>query len=212
MPTEPEIPRCRLMLVLPPTLSVADAIACMGAGDVAAVIVTTPAGDEAAAKAQLSELCAATQAAGVAFLLADRVELASDIGADGVHLGSYAALKRALPAVKPGGIAGIGLEGRHEAMEAGEAGADYVLFGARDGSGPIEPVIELVSWWAEVFEVPCVGVATTVEDARAIAVAGADFVALAAVPAGPDGPALVADVERTVAAVDRTVADATPKA
>ncbi len=56
------------------------------------------------------------------------------------------------------------------------------------------------------------GVATTVEDARAIAVAGADFVALAAVPAGPDGPALVADVERTVAAVDRTVADATPKA
>ncbi len=60
-------------------------------------------------------------------------------------------------------------------------GADYVLFGDLDG--PFEATLDAVEWWAELFEVPCVGIATSLEEAEALAEAGAEFVALS-------GPAL----------------------
>ena len=67
-------------------------------------------------------------------------------------------------------------------MNAGEAGADYVMFGEprRDGfTPPAEETIERVGWWAEIFEPPCVGYAAALDDMwAAIAAAGADFVAL----------------------------------
>lgn len=184
------------MLVLPSALSAEIALAWVKAGDVAAVIATLPAGGEVAAMDKLRALCAAVQGAGAAFLIEDRPDVATAIKADGVHVASPNGFSRAASALKPNGIVGAGMESRHDTMEAGEAGADYVLFGDLDGSGEITPVADLVNWWAEVFEVPCVGVATTLEDARELATAGADFIALAALPSGTDGTTLIAAVDR----------------
>ncbi|WP_341992569.1 thiamine phosphate synthase [Azorhizobium sp. AG788] len=202
MPHAPVLPHCRLMLILPPAISADDASAWVKAGDVAAVIVPLPAGPEAQAIATLRALAEVVQEAGAAFLVEDRVDLAAAIKADGVHVDSLDALARALPAVKPDGIAGAGLPTRHDAMEAGEAGADYILFGKTDGSDDIAPTVALVDWWAEVFEVPCVGVATTLAEAEALAAAGADFIALARLPAGADGAALIQSVDRHIATLE----------
>jgi thiamine-phosphate pyrophosphorylase len=70
---------------------------------------------------------------------------------------------------------------RDEAMTAGEKGADYVMFGEPRGAAPamaLELLLERVSWWAEIFETPCVAYAETIEAAGRLAAAGADFVAL----------------------------------
>jgi thiamine-phosphate pyrophosphorylase len=64
-------------------------------------------------------------------------------------------------------------------MVAGEAGADYVLFGEPDAKGErpsADAICERLDWWAELFEPPCVGYATTFEEAELFAAAGADFV------------------------------------
>ena len=66
-------------------------------------------------------------------------------------------------------------------MIAGEAGADYVMFGEPDASGrrpSFDAVAERVAWWAELFEIPCVGFATSLDEVRPLASAGADFVAV----------------------------------
>ena len=66
-------------------------------------------------------------------------------------------------------------------MTAGEAGADYVMFGEPHGGAPamaLRPLIERVGWWAEIFETPCVAFADSIEAAGELAHAGADFVAL----------------------------------
>ncbi|MGU3495621.1 thiamine phosphate synthase [Xanthobacteraceae bacterium A53D] len=191
------------MLVLPPALPAETAADWVRAGDVAAVIATLPAGGEVAAMDTLKALCAAVQDAGAAFIIEDRPDVAAAVKADGVHVASLNAFGRAAKALKPDGIVGVGLPDRHDAMEAGEAGADYLLFGDLDGSGDPAPVAELVQWWADVFEVPCVGVATTLDDALVLATARADFVALAAVPDGKDGTAFIAAVDAAVAAVER---------
>ncbi len=203
MPTPPVLPRCRLMLVLPPATAPGDVAAWLKAGDVAAVIVSLAAGPEAPAIAELKALAELVQDAGVAFLVEDRIDVARAVQADGVHVGSSEALGRALAAMKPNGIAGVAAAARHDAMEAGEAGADYVLFGRTDGADDMAPVLDLVHWWAEVFEVPCVGVATTLEDAEALAAAGADFIALTRLPDGTDGAALIGAVDRHIATLER---------
>jgi thiamine-phosphate pyrophosphorylase len=85
-----------------------------------------------------------------------------------------------------------GLRSKDDAMSAGEAGADYLLFGEprRDGSLPdLASVIERASWWAEIFEPPCVVYAPRLEDVPALAATGAEFVALGeAVWTFPEGP------------------------
>ena len=66
-------------------------------------------------------------------------------------------------------------------MLAAEAGADYVMFGEPDASGrrpSFDAIVERVAWWAEVFEIPCVGFAGTLDEVEPLAAAGADFVAL----------------------------------
>jgi len=89
-------------------------------------------------------------------------------------------MQEALPVLKPDRIAGVGgLATRHESMSAGEAGADYVLFGEPDAHGdrPSQDAIaERLQWWAELFEPPCVGYATSPEDVDAFVLAGADFI------------------------------------
>jgi thiamine-phosphate pyrophosphorylase len=113
-------------------------------------------------------------------LLDGHVELVARAGADGAHLSGIAAMEEALPTLKPDRIMGVGgLTTRHDSMAAGEAGADYVLFGEPDRHGQrpsVEAIAERLQWWAELFEPPCVGFAASVEEIREFAAAGADFV------------------------------------
>ncbi|MBO0753399.1 MAG: thiamine phosphate synthase, partial [Bradyrhizobiaceae bacterium] len=112
----------------------------------------------------------------------DLPAIAARAGADGAHLAGPDALRAAVSSLKPRLIAGAGaLRSRHDAMIAAEAGADYVMFGEPDSNGrhpSRDAVIERVSWWAEVFEVPCVGYAPALDDIDALVAAGADFVAV----------------------------------
>ena len=121
-------------------------------------------------------------------------ELVARAGADGAHLTGIEAMEEALPTLKPDRIAGVGgLATRHDSMAAGEAGADYVLFGEPDAKGQrpsIEAINERLQWWAELFEPPCIGFAASREEAYEFAAAGADFVLVGDfIWADPRGPA-----------------------
>jgi len=115
-------------------------------------------------------------------------------------------MQEALPALKPDRIAGVGgLATRHESMAAGEAGADYVLFGEPDPHGERpsqEAIAERLQWWAELFEPPCVGYATSRQDVDAFVLAGADFILVDdLVWSDPRGPAAaLADVGEAIRA------------
>jgi thiamine-phosphate pyrophosphorylase len=148
--------------------------------DVAAVLVRLRPGDPRGMTEAAKALVPAIQCSGAAALLDGHPELVARAGADGAHLSGTAALIEALPALKPDRIAGAGgLATRHDAMVAGEAGTDYVLFGEPDADGrrpAAEAITERLQWWAELFEPPCVGFAATLAEAAAFAGAGADFV------------------------------------
>jgi thiamine-phosphate pyrophosphorylase len=122
------------------------------------------------------------QEKGIALLLDGDAQLAVRAGADGAHLSGVEALKAALPSLKPDRIAGCGrLATRHDAMIAGELGADYVMFGEPDSAGrrpSLQAILERVAWWAELFELPCVGFAGALDEVEPLARAGADFVAV----------------------------------
>lgn len=180
----------RLMLILPADLDPAEAEARVAAGDVAAVILTP--GATLPSVQGLKALAAPLQRHDCAVLLAGPVELAQKAKLDGVHMEDPTQLAEALKRLKPEGIVGAGgIASRHDAMVAGESGADYVLFGTLDGD-PVEPVAALASWWSEVFEVPCVAVAPSQEAVAALIEAGADFIALAPpLLAAADAPAQV---------------------
>ena len=147
--------------------------------------------------ARLAEpLLAICNARDVAFIVNDSIALAKRIGADGVHLGQGdGTVREARDAL--GREAQIGVTchaSRHLAMEAGEAGADYVAFGAFFPTKTKDPKasadIELLRWWAEMMVVPVVAIGgITVANAPALVEAGADFLAVAAgVWEHPDGP------------------------
>jgi thiamine-phosphate pyrophosphorylase len=142
-------------------------------------------------------LISVAQHANVAFILNDRPDLAFKLGADGVHVGqedaSYADARAALG---PKRIVGVTCHNsRHLAVEAAEAGADYVAFGAFYPTATKEPKTraepEILEWWSELMVVPCVAIGgITVENAPPLIAAGADFLAVSAgvwdYPAGPD--------------------------
>ena len=179
-----EMPRlCLFTEIVGDGMAFARVIApALTAADIAAVILKLAPGDEASLLQTVRALAPAIQKTGAALLLDGDADLAVRAGADGAHLTGREALTAALPVLKPARIAGAGgLRSRHDAMLAGEAGADYVLFGEPEGSDrrpPFAAVIERVSWWAEVFEVPCMGFASDLQQAGELAAAGADFVAL----------------------------------
>jgi thiamine-phosphate pyrophosphorylase len=121
----------------------------------------------------------------IAVLVASTAEEAARLGADGVHVRwstdivpAFKAVRGAAPTLIVGADAG---RTRHDAMELGEAGADYVAFGIpphvedREKAGLRQR--DLIAWWSEVFEVPCVALdIPNSEDAHSLALAGADFV------------------------------------
>ena len=152
-------------------------------GRIASVLARVAPNAEGDAKKIVARLLEISAPAGVALLVEGDARLAARAGADGVHIGGAgAALGEALASLKPERIVGAGLlRGRDDAMSAGEAGADYVMFGEPrpDGFTPPAPeTLERVAWWAEIFEPPCVGFAAQLADVAPLAAAGADFVAL----------------------------------
>jgi len=183
-PAEPRRPAPRLYLVAPQEpAGLAERLAeALDAADVAAVLLRLPQGDERARIDHAKALAPTVQNKGAALLLDGHADLAVRAGADGAHLGGVEALTAALPMLKPAHIAGCGrLTTRHDAMLAGEAGADYVMFGEPDATGcrpSFNAVAERVAWWAELFEIPCVGFAASLDEVEPLAAAGADFVAV----------------------------------
>ncbi|MBV1917718.1 MAG: thiamine phosphate synthase [Sphingomonadaceae bacterium] len=138
---------------------------------------------EAARLAQpLQEICAARD---VAFIVNDSISLAKRIGADGIHLGQEdGEVSEAREAL--GDEAQIGVtchNSRHLAMEAGDADADYVAFGAFFATETKEArhraPLDLLSWWQGMFELPCVAIGgITPENCAPLITAGADFLAV----------------------------------
>jgi thiamine-phosphate pyrophosphorylase len=183
----------------------------LGAADIAAVLLRLPATDERAQVNHVKALAPTVQNRGAALLLDGHPDLAARAGADGSHLRGIEALGSAIATLKPARIAGCGgLETRHEAMVAAEAGADYVMFGDPDTRGDrpaFEAIAQRVAWWAEVFEIPCVGFAATLDEVEPLAAAGADFIAMGdwVFGAGHGAAAAVADAARRLA-IAETVA------
>jgi len=191
------------------TAGLADKLAqALAAADVAAVLLRLPPSDERGHVNQVKALAPTVQDKGAALLLDGHAGLAARAGTDGAHLTGLDALHDALTTLKPARIAGCGgLETRHDAMLAAEAGADYVMFGEPDAAGhrpSCEAIVERVAWWSEVFEIPCIGFAGSPDEAQALAQAGADFVAVGdCVFADARGcTAALADVARRVAAAE----------
>ena len=194
-------PPCQLYLISP--LDVGGSFPgrlarALDAGPVAAFQFRVKDIDQHAAAAlaePLQRICADRE---VAFLVNDSIALAKRLGADVVHLGQGDGDPREARAVL-GPEAQIGVtchDSRHLAMEAGEAGADYVAFGAfyptttKPVSHHPEPV--LLSWWSTVFELPCVAIGgITPVNAPPLVKAGADFIAVSHAIWGGDEAAAV---------------------
>jgi thiamine-phosphate pyrophosphorylase len=177
----------RLYVVTPrlaDTAAVARAIGdAIAAGDVAAVLVRLEPSDERTLINRVKAIADAVQRRDAALLLDGYPEIVARASADGAHLTGVPALTAAaLDALKPERIAGAGgLRSRHDAMLAGEAGADYVMFGEPDRLGvrpPLDALVERLEWWAEIFQPPCVGYAASLDEVSPLTQAGADFIAL----------------------------------
>jgi thiamine-phosphate pyrophosphorylase len=193
---------CRLYLITPDKIPDVDAFAAtlseaLAAGDVACVQLRLKDVDDDTITAAVKKLMPVCHARDVAFILNDRPDLAAALGCDGVHVGhedmSYDEARRIMG---PGATIGVTCKNsRHLAMDLGEAGADYVAFGAffpsstKDNTTPAE--IETIEIWTETTTVPCVAIGgVTVENCEPLVKAGADFIAVSrGVWDYPQGPA-----------------------
>ena len=152
----------------------------------------------------LQRICADRE---VAFIVNDSMSLAKRLGADGVHLGQKDGDIREARALL-GPAAQIGRtchDSRHLAMEAGEAGADYVAFGSfyptTTKPNNYRPTPPILSWWSTLFEIPCVAIGgITPDNAKPLVDAGADFIAVCQAVWGANDPAAaVAAFEQVLA-------------
>lgn len=202
----------RLILVLEAGDGATERLAAaLAAAPVASVVIVAGHGRSFDA-ASVAPLVAAAQKAGAAALIAGDARLARVLKADGIHLPASETLAddyvAARELISPRFIAGVDAgASRHDAMSAGEAGADYVGFSiapamapaltptltmAEERAAAVAERLELVAWWAEIFEVPCVAFdVASLDEARALAEAGADFIG---VEVGADAsPAAIRD-------------------
>lgn len=193
---------CRLYLITPPRIDdlavfARTLAAALDAGDVSALQIRLKDVPDEVIAAAVDVLTPIAHARDVAIILNDRPDLAAKYGCDGVHVGqSDASYAQARKLVGSERIVGVTChDSRHLAMEAAEAGADYVAFGAffptttKDAPTKAEP--EILTIWQETMEVPCVAIGgITAENVAIVAAAGADFAAVSAgLWAHPDGPA-----------------------
>lgn len=181
--------RCRLYLITPPAID-PEAFAplleeALSGGDVACLqlrLKDVPDSEVVRAAEVLKPLCDAHD---VALIINDSASIARLVGADGVHLGQDDGdVREARRLLGHGATIGVTCHNSRDlAFRAGEAGADYVAFGAffptatKEVKFQAEP--ELLSWWNEIAELPCVAIGgITVDNAAALAAAGADFIAV----------------------------------
>lgn len=196
---------CRLYLVSPPSFELPDFSRslkeALSGGDVGAFQLRLKEADDDAIKATARELMPLCRDHDVAFILNDRPDLAAELGADGVHLGvDDMSISKARGIVGEEIIIGASAHAsRHLALEAGEAGADYVAFGAfyPTQSKPKEkvekwgtPTPDILSWWQAYLVLPCVAIGgITPSNCPPLVKAGADFIAaITAVWQHPGGP------------------------
>jgi thiamine-phosphate pyrophosphorylase len=192
----------RLYLITPPAFEPADFASrlkeALDAGDVACLQLRLKDVDDDAIRRAADVLRPIAQERSVAFLMNDRPDLALQTGSDGVHVGqedaSYDEARRILG---PDRIVGVTCyNSRHLAIEAAEAGADYVAFGGffRSATKDTKRITgndpEILRWWSETMTVPCCAIGgITPENCGVLVAAGADFLAvIAAVWDHPDGP------------------------
>jgi thiamine-phosphate pyrophosphorylase len=213
---EPSDDRCRLYLITPPAFEPAafvDTLAgALDAGDVACLQLRLKDVDDEAVLAAAAALMPVCRAHDVAFIVNDRPDLAVRAGADGVHVGQedvgYAEARRIVGA---DAIVGVTCHDSIDlAIEAAEAGADYVAFGAFFDTGTKAPRIrariDTLARWAALSTVPCVAIGgITVDNARPLVEAGADFLAVVAgVWSHPAGPAAAVEAfNKLIEAVER---------
>jgi len=198
---DPNAPRCRLYLITPPGFDPAVfsrvLAEALDAGDVACVQLRLKDVDDGAIRRAIDVLKPIAQSRDVAFILNDRPDLAHATGCDGVHVGQedtpYAEARRIMGADS---IVGVTCHSSyHLAMQAAEAGADYVAFGAFFATTTKEAKtraeVSLLRDWSELTTVPCVAIGgITVENCAPLVEAGADFLAVASgVWNYPGGPA-----------------------
>ena len=171
--------------------------AAVGDADIACILLRFRAtADDNLIRAAAARVSAIVRTHDIALLLDGRADLVRQSGSDGVHLArveDYAAARRLIA----DGIVGVGSASRHDAMLAGEQGADYVAFGDFDDAAPTAATIALAEWWGEAMTVPCVaGGCAQADHAAVLAKAGADFVAVGGVAwANPAGLAtLLCDI------------------
>ena len=192
---------CRLYLITPPRIEDLPAFAetleeTLAAGDVACLQIRLKDLDDATLLETARPLVEIGQAFDAAVLINDRPDIAHELDADGVHIGQDdVPYKEARKIVGGDRIVGVTAHNsRHLAMVAGEAGADYVAFGAffetttKDPKTKATP--DLLAWWSSLFEVPCVAIGgITVENGAHLVDAGADFLAVSSgIWQHPDGP------------------------
>ena len=184
-------PACRLYLISPeriehPAIFADELRAALDEGDVAAFQLRLKGVDDAAIARAADTLRPVCQQRGVAFFMNDRPDLAVKLDCDGVHVGQddmpYAEARRIVGPERQIGV--TCKASRDLAMTAGEAGADYVAFGAFFPSGTkavtTPASLEIIEWWSELFEIPCVAIGgITVENCKPVIAAGADFLAVA---------------------------------
>lgn len=190
---------CRLYLITPVTADVlfADTLArALDAGDVAAVQLRLKEATDDVWRRAIDALRPVAQSRGAAFLLNDRADLVVESGCDGAHVGQT---DMAVPEARkrlPGLTMGVTCHASRDlAMKAGEDGADYVAFGAffptATKEAPTRAEPEILSWWSELMELPCVAIGgITAENCAPLVRAGANFLAVVgAVWSHPEGPA-----------------------
>ena len=214
MSSKAEPASCRLYLVTPERLEPApfadQLAAALDGGDVASVQLRLKNVSDDAIKRACEVLVPIATSRDVAFLLNDRPDLVVACGCDGVHVGqSDMPYAEARKKVGPDRIVGVTChDSRHLAMEAAEAGADYVAFGAfyptQTKPSNYRPEPELLAWWSEFMTVPSVAIGgITPANCVPLVKAGADFICVvSAVWQNPDGPAAA------VKAFNRVIAEA----
>ena len=205
--------RCRIYLITPPKIEPVafrdQLAAALGAGDVAAIQLRLKDVSDADVRQAAEILLPVANSHGVSFIMNDRPDLAAETGCNGVHIGQQdASYNSARDAVGADRVVGVTChDSKHLGMEAGEAGADYVAFGAffqtSTKQAGYKAVPELLAWWSEIMVVPVVAIGgITQSNCRPLVEAGADFLAVvSAVWDYPDGPgAAITEFNRIIAA------------
>jgi thiamine-phosphate pyrophosphorylase len=182
---------CRLYLITPPSFEMKafgeNLRRALDAGDVASLQLRVKDQPDDEILRIGEHLLPITHKGNAAFILNDRPDLAARLGADGVHVGQEdSTYAEARAAMGPERIVGVTCHNsRHLAIDAAEAGADYIAFGAffptETKDAKIKADIETLQWWAEMMVVPCVAIGgITVANAMPLIEAGADFLAVSA--------------------------------